>query len=162
MSLASFSSRYISNSAVEVLKTVTWPLIESLDLSRTILSREAIHALSQDQFLQLKQLSLDQTDLGADCCDIANLPLALNSVGSRLALFQCPILETLDLSRNLDIRTRMLQLMKVPWPALKHLVLRGIKLDKADLRTTFEQGWPTLVSLDLHLLTSHKWCFVPW
>ena len=136
---------------IEFLSTVTWPVIESLDLSNNRLPKELIAVLSRPQFLQLKQLFLDQTQMGD--CDREHAHLALpfepESAACPLALFQCPFLETLDVSRNPVINTCMLQLVRMLWPALKKKSMRGIALNVHSLRALFQNGWPALVSLEL-------------
>ena len=63
----------IGSKGVEFLGNVTWPLLESLDLRQNTLLKEAMTALTQPQFLQLKQLHLDQTDLVSDICALDHL-----------------------------------------------------------------------------------------
>ena len=162
MGLANSFGSFIDAEGAAFLDTVAWPLIESLDLSKNSMSKEAMTALSRQQFLQLKQLNLEHTNLGSDCCGLDFLRFALvvdsdgdlatdeDPDGFPFASHDCPFLESLDLSRNNAIRLHMQQLVTAPWPALKHLSLRGVDLNLHRLQILFQQAWPTLVSLELH------------
>ena len=131
----------------DFLSTVTLPVIESLDLSNNRLSKEFIAVLSRPQFLQLYR-----SNLGDHNRNHAHFALRFESAiaACPLALLQCPFLKTLDVSRNRAINNCMLQLVRMPWPALRNVSFRGIDLDLNSLRAGFEHGWPTLVTLELH------------
>lgn len=144
--LQSLTLRYfvLHKAEIDLLTSRSWPLLDTLDVSHSVLDTEAVITLTQ-QALSLKHLNLSHTSLDAPALlSIANAGWELESLYLRGI--------SLGTAGLLTVKT----LVKGKWPSLRRLVLSNNKLTAPGILPLLKANWVELRHLDLssNLLTA--------
>ena len=150
----------LDTDAVSILIQGRWPLLETLDLSASLLNAEAAMLLT-DASWPLKHLNLSENPLGSASLMWlikAGLPLEslyLRAVGltpagvKELVKGNWPGLRRVVLARNKLTATAIMPLVKAQWPELRQLDLSQNLLTWQAITTLTKVDMPRLSKLDL-------------